>query len=99
VMITNGMIAPENYRMTGREFKERREKLGLTQIQLAEKLGVNEDSIGKWERGVRPMLNPWMVNLALLYIEMEMIVASDDSIVYSPDKKVVDMTEFARMHP
>ena len=29
-----------------------RKKLGLTQVQLAEQLGVSNKSVSKWERGV-----------------------------------------------
>lgn len=31
---------------------ERRKKAGLTQMQLAEKLGITDKAISKWERGV-----------------------------------------------
>ena len=31
---------------------EKRKKLGMTQKQLAEKLGKSDKSVSKWERGV-----------------------------------------------
>jgi transcriptional regulator with XRE-family HTH domain len=39
--------------MDGEELKGEREKLGLTQVQLAEELGVNVTTISRWERNVR----------------------------------------------
>ena len=39
-----------NQYVTGTIIKELREKNGMTQLQLAEKLGVSDKSISKWER-------------------------------------------------
>ena len=36
----------------GRFIAERRKTLGLTQKQVAEKLGMSDKSVSKWERGV-----------------------------------------------
>ena len=36
----------------GRFIAERRKKAGLTQMQLAEKLGITDKAISKWERGI-----------------------------------------------
>ena len=36
----------------GRFIAERRKKAGLTQMQLAEKLGITDKAVSKWERGV-----------------------------------------------
>ena len=36
----------------GRFIAERRKKAGLTQTQLAEKLGITDKAVSKWERGV-----------------------------------------------
>ena len=37
---------------TGRKISEQRKKLGLTQEQLAEKVGVSAQAVSKWENGV-----------------------------------------------
>jgi DNA-binding transcriptional regulator YiaG len=37
--------------MTGAEVRRIRKALGLTQAQLAEQLGVAENSVARWERG------------------------------------------------
>nr|WP_233434754.1 helix-turn-helix transcriptional regulator [[Ruminococcus] lactaris] len=36
----------------GSYIAEKRKKLGMTQKQLAEKLGKSDKSVSKWERGV-----------------------------------------------
>ncbi len=41
-----------NQYVTGTVIKELREKNNITQLQLAEKLGVSDKTISKWETGV-----------------------------------------------
>ena len=36
----------------GRFIAERRKKANLTQMQLADKLGITDKAVSKWERGV-----------------------------------------------
>ena len=36
----------------GRFIADRRKKANLTQMQLAEKLGITDKAVSKWERGV-----------------------------------------------
>ena len=36
----------------GNYIAEKRRDLGMTQMQLAEKLGMSDKSVSKWERGV-----------------------------------------------
>ncbi len=37
--------------MTGDEVRRLRQRLGLTQAQLAERIGVHQNSLARWERG------------------------------------------------
>lgn len=37
---------------TGRLIAERRTAFGLTQAELAQRLGVTDKAVSKWERGV-----------------------------------------------
>lgn len=39
--------------MTGRELRRIRRGLGLTQAQMAKKLGIARDSLGRYERHAR----------------------------------------------
>ena len=41
--------------MTKEEFRQARERLGLTQAQLAAELGVTLNAVQKWEMGERPI--------------------------------------------
>ena len=44
--------------MTGDELRRLRRRLGLTQVQLAERLGVTSTSVARWERGERAISEP-----------------------------------------
>ena len=48
--------------------RERRERLGMTQQQLAVALQASEDTLRRWEAMPRP---PWRTHLAMLWIEHE----------------------------
>ena len=41
--------------MTKEELRQARERLGLTQAQLAQQLGVTLNAVQKWEMGERPI--------------------------------------------
>lgn len=49
--------------MTGKELKEKRNELELTQEQLASELGVTANTVARWERG--EMKIPPFLHLAL----------------------------------
>jgi transcriptional regulator with XRE-family HTH domain len=53
--------------ITATDLAGRREALGLTQRQLAERFGVHYLTISKWERGLHRI--PEMVDLALMTLE------------------------------
>ena len=44
------MGRPRGDAMTGEELRRIRKGLGLTQVQLAERLGVTSTSVARWER-------------------------------------------------
>jgi transcriptional regulator with XRE-family HTH domain len=39
--------------MTAQDLRECRERLGLTQAELAREVGVRSDTLSRWERGER----------------------------------------------
>lgn len=53
------------------ELKERRKKLGLTQLELAERLGYTSNYIYMLEAGRAPISSPQRLHLLLTAIESE----------------------------
>ena len=52
--------------MTGKEVKELRKKLGYTQQELADKIGVDRVTVAYWENGMKHPSNLAMRQLARL---------------------------------
>jgi transcriptional regulator with XRE-family HTH domain len=51
--------------MLSDEIRTRRKQLGLTQVELGEKLGVSGNTVARWERGEVTPDAPPMLRLAL----------------------------------
>ena len=56
--------------MTGDEFKQMREKMRLTQTELASRLGVAETTVYRWESGRAPIAKA--IELAMKQIRAEL---------------------------
>lgn len=56
--------------MTGEELRRIRQRLGLTQARLAERLAVTSTTVARWERGEVPIREP-MARLVRLLVTME----------------------------
>ena len=52
--------------MTGAQLRRRRSQLGLTQVQLADRLGVTSNTVARWERGELLMRKPMVKLITLL---------------------------------
>lgn len=55
--------------MSGRELRAARERLGLTQAELAKVVGVQRVTVARWEAGLRKI--PPMLTLALKALRKE----------------------------
>jgi transcriptional regulator with XRE-family HTH domain len=53
------------------ELQRRREALGLTQTALAQRIGVDHNTVYRWERGLRAITNPVLLDAALRLLEQE----------------------------
>ncbi len=63
----------------GKYIAEKRKGLGLTQKQLAEKLGMSDKSVSKWERGVcLPDVSVYMELCGILGISINEFFAGED---------------------
>ncbi len=61
----------------GKNLKRRHEALGLTQSELGAKLGVEANTISRWELGNSEPEHPQMLEKALLWMEMSKAVSED----------------------
>ncbi len=63
----------------GRYIAEKRKAMGLTQVELAEKLGMSNKSVSKWERGVcLPDVSVYMDLCEALGISLNEFLAGED---------------------
>ena len=56
--------------MTGEELRQARNKLRMTQVEIAEAIGMQKNSIARMERGERPVLKH--TELAVRYLILTM---------------------------
>jgi len=81
----------------GRYIAEKRKNLGMTQRQLAEKLGMSDKSVSKWERGVcLPDVSVYSELCRILGISINEFLAGEDipqeSILQKSEKNIIDVT-------
>lgn len=64
--------------MNGKLMKERRKELGMTQMDLAVRMGVQLSNVSNWERGARTASVPNLRKLAgILGASMEDLLADE----------------------
>ncbi len=75
----------------GRYIAEKRKSLGLTQRQLAEKLGKSDKSVSKWERGIcLPDVSLYLELCEILGISINEFLAGEDIETDNIEKKSED---------
>jgi DNA-binding transcriptional regulator YiaG len=55
----------ETARLDGARLRKERERIGLSQLELARKLSVSPNTVARWERGELKIEHPGMLQLAL----------------------------------
>ena len=56
--------------MTKEELKEARDKLGMTQAELAEALGMQRNSVTRMEMGIQPIVRTTELSIRYLLLTM-----------------------------
>ena len=82
----------------GQYIQTKRKELGLTQAELAEKLGMSNKSVSKWERGVcLPDVSVYMDLCEILGISLNEFIAGEDikaeEIVQKSEENIVEVTK------
>lgn len=82
----------------GQYIQKKRKELGLTQAELAEKLGMSNKSVSKWERGVcLPDVSVYMELCEILGISLNEFIAGEDikaeEIVQKSEENIVEVTK------
>lgn len=94
-----------NKKSFGKRIREGREKLGYTQFQLAERIGVSQNFLGDIERGIKlPSLsklillsNELKISLDVLFTESLNNVVCEDSEIYFSDKQMATVKKIVKM--
>lgn len=74
----------------GKYIAGKRKALGLTQVQVAEKLGMSDKSVSKWERGIcLPDVSVYMELCGILGISLNEFIAGEDL----PQEKIIPQSE------
>ena len=86
----------------GNYIADRRKALDMTQVQLAEKLGVSNKSVSKWERGVNlPDVSLYESLCNTLGITINEFLAGEDlepaEALLQADRNIVDVTRIGKV--
>lgn len=81
----------------GRYIASKRKALGMTQAQLAEKLGMSDKSVSKWERGIcLPDVSIYMELCDILGITLNEFLAGEDlseeAVVRKSEENILDVS-------
>lgn len=82
----------------GKYIAEKRKVLGLTQAQVAEKLGMSDKSVSKWERGIcLPDVSVYMELCEILGISLNEFIAGEDleqeNVVKASEENLIQVTK------
>lgn len=86
------------------KFKDRikslRKRKGMSQVQLAEALGVSAGTVGFWETGARmPSAETQEAIADYFNVSLDYLFGRDDGSIYYFDPEVAEYAEFLRSNP
>lgn len=81
----------------GKKLKEARQKAGLSQEQLAEKLSVSRSAVAKWEtdKGM-PDIDNLKAIAQLLNVSIDYLLAEDEKISFQTTKEPINLNEYEK---
>ena len=90
--------AAMNLQKIGAYIAQKRKELGMTQTELADKLGMSNKSVSKWERGVcLPDVSMYMELCNILGITINEFIAGEDlqqeTFVEKSDENIISVTK------
>lgn len=82
----------------GKYIAGKRKALGMTQVQVAKKLGMSDKSVSKWERGIcLPDVSVYMELCEILGISLNEFIAGEDlpqeNIIKQSEKNLIQVTK------
>ena len=82
----------------GKYIATKRKALGITQVQLAERLGMSDKSVSKWERGIcLPDVSVYMELCEILGITLNEFIAGEDldqeNVVKQSEKNLIQVAK------
>ena len=88
----------------GKYIAGKRKALGMTQAQVAEKLGMSDKSVSKWERGIcLPDVSVYMALCEILGISLNEFIAGEDiepaEVLQKSEENLIQVTEDAVPSP
>lgn len=87
----------------GKYIASKRKALGMTQAQVAEKIGMSDKSVSKWERGIcLPDVSVYMELCEILGITLNEFIAGEDieevNIIKQSEKNIISITKAGIKH-
>ena len=86
----------------GKYIAGKRKALGMTQAQVAEKLGMSDKSVSKWERGIcLPDVSVYMALCEILGISLNEFIAGDSHKPNLPpdvEQKILELADAIRQY-
>ena len=94
----NKVVTGMDLKKIGKYIQTKRKELGLTQAELAERLGMSNKSVSKWERGVcLPDVSIYMELCEILGVSLNEFIAgedlSEDRIIEKSEANIVEVTK------
>ncbi|MFY9223821.1 MAG: helix-turn-helix transcriptional regulator [Blastocatellia bacterium] len=76
--------------MTGQQIQQKRLQLGLSETQLAEKFGIDLNTLQLWESGLVSPPYPKLLELAFIALEGNWAISDEKEAEFARIRKLID---------